>query len=122
MPHIPRAGVVAARSLLPITELPLSTCHAVTAGYECEPYNNPADFFLDIINGDSTAVMVNKTNEDNSGTRQRAECNICLVSAARCPAQHRHIPHSARRVVTVLYTHTVICVPRVIMYCRALLL
>ncbi|KAI6069477.1 ATP-binding cassette sub-family G member 2 isoform X4 [Aix galericulata] len=35
-------------------------------GYECEPYNNPADFFLDIINGDSTAVMVNKTDEDNS--------------------------------------------------------
>uniref|UniRef100_A0A8C4RP54 ATP-binding cassette sub-family G member 2-like n=1 Tax=Erpetoichthys calabaricus TaxID=27687 RepID=A0A8C4RP54_ERPCA len=25
-------------------------------GYECEPFNNPADFFLDIINGDSTAV------------------------------------------------------------------
>lgn len=95
-------------SLLPITELPLSACHAVTAGYECEPYNNPADFFLDIINGDSTAVMVNKTNEDNSGTRQRAECSICHVSAARCPAQHRHIPHSARQVVTVLYMHTVI--------------
>nr|XP_009943886.1 PREDICTED: ATP-binding cassette sub-family G member 2-like [Opisthocomus hoazin] len=25
-------------------------------GYECEPFNNPADFFLDVINGDSTAV------------------------------------------------------------------
>ncbi|KFU92699.1 ATP-binding cassette sub-family G member 2, partial [Chaetura pelagica] len=25
-------------------------------GYQCEPYNNPADFFLDVINGDSTAV------------------------------------------------------------------
>ncbi|XP_029310453.1 ATP-binding cassette sub-family G member 2-like isoform X2 [Cottoperca gobio] len=25
-------------------------------GYTCEPHNNPADFFLDIINGDSTAV------------------------------------------------------------------
>ncbi|XP_077157035.1 broad substrate specificity ATP-binding cassette transporter ABCG2-like [Paroedura picta] len=30
-------------------------------GYECEPYNNPADFFLDVINGDSTAVALNKT-------------------------------------------------------------
>ncbi|KAM9188779.1 broad substrate specificity ATP-binding cassette transporter ABCG2-like isoform 1-T2 [Mergus octosetaceus] len=29
-------------------------------GYECEPFNNPADFFLDIINGDSTAVAANK--------------------------------------------------------------
>uniref|UniRef100_A0A8C1XF50 ATP-binding cassette, sub-family G (WHITE), member 2a n=1 Tax=Cyprinus carpio TaxID=7962 RepID=A0A8C1XF50_CYPCA len=25
-------------------------------GYTCEPHNNPADFFLDVINGDSTAV------------------------------------------------------------------
>ncbi|KAM8939077.1 broad substrate specificity ATP-binding cassette transporter ABCG2 isoform 3-T3 [Pelodytes ibericus] len=25
-------------------------------GYECESHNNPADFFLDVINGDSTAV------------------------------------------------------------------
>ncbi|KFO92416.1 ATP-binding cassette sub-family G member 2, partial [Buceros rhinoceros silvestris] len=35
-------------------------------GYECEPYNNPADFFLDIINGDSTAVAMNKTEETNA--------------------------------------------------------
>lgn len=25
-------------------------------GYRCEEFNNPPDFFLDIINGDSTAV------------------------------------------------------------------
>uniref|UniRef100_A0A4W6BLW7 ATP-binding cassette, sub-family G (WHITE), member 2a n=1 Tax=Lates calcarifer TaxID=8187 RepID=A0A4W6BLW7_LATCA len=25
-------------------------------GHTCEPHNNPADFFLDVINGDSTAV------------------------------------------------------------------
>ncbi|XP_040438257.1 broad substrate specificity ATP-binding cassette transporter ABCG2 [Falco naumanni] len=35
-------------------------------GYECEPYNNPADFFLDVINGDSTAVAMSKTNEINT--------------------------------------------------------
>uniref|UniRef100_A0A3P8Q8B9 ABC transporter domain-containing protein n=1 Tax=Astatotilapia calliptera TaxID=8154 RepID=A0A3P8Q8B9_ASTCA len=28
-------------------------------GYICEPHNNPADFFLDVINGDSTAVALN---------------------------------------------------------------
>ncbi|NXD15538.1 ABCG2 protein, partial [Nothocercus nigrocapillus] len=33
-------------------------------GYECEAYNNPADFFLDIINGDSTAVAMSKLDED----------------------------------------------------------
>uniref|UniRef100_A0A8D3DTK7 ABC transporter domain-containing protein n=1 Tax=Scophthalmus maximus TaxID=52904 RepID=A0A8D3DTK7_SCOMX len=30
-------------------------------GYTCEPHNNPADFFLDVINGDSTAVAGNDT-------------------------------------------------------------
>ncbi|XP_030609578.1 ATP-binding cassette sub-family G member 2-like [Archocentrus centrarchus] len=35
-------------------------------GYTCEPHNNPADFFLDVINGDSTAVALNsgKTGSD----------------------------------------------------------
>ncbi|KAM9295876.1 broad substrate specificity ATP-binding cassette transporter ABCG2 isoform 3-T3 [Morus bassanus] len=42
-------------------------------GYECEPYNNPADFFLDIINGDSTAVAMSKTNETNTAERTE-EC------------------------------------------------
>ncbi|KAM4707996.1 broad substrate specificity ATP-binding cassette transporter ABCG2 isoform 2-T2 [Discoglossus pictus] len=32
-------------------------------GYECEAHNNPADFFLDVINGDSTAVALNKMEE-----------------------------------------------------------
>ncbi|KAM4809820.1 broad substrate specificity ATP-binding cassette transporter ABCG2 isoform 2-T2 [Rhinophrynus dorsalis] len=32
-------------------------------GYECESHNNPADFFLDIINGDSTAVALSKLDE-----------------------------------------------------------
>ncbi|KFQ71376.1 ATP-binding cassette sub-family G member 2, partial [Phaethon lepturus] len=42
-------------------------------GYECEPYNNPADFFLDVINGDSTAVAMSKTNEAN--TESTEECS-----------------------------------------------
>ncbi|XP_075790719.1 broad substrate specificity ATP-binding cassette transporter ABCG2-like isoform X2 [Pelodiscus sinensis] len=29
-------------------------------GYQCEPFNNPADFFLDVINGDSTAVAASR--------------------------------------------------------------
>ncbi|XP_073794813.1 broad substrate specificity ATP-binding cassette transporter ABCG2 isoform X1 [Danio rerio] len=33
-------------------------------GYTCEPHNNPADFFLDVINGDSSAVTLNKLYEE----------------------------------------------------------
>ncbi|XP_067858772.1 broad substrate specificity ATP-binding cassette transporter ABCG2-like [Heptranchias perlo] len=36
-------------------------------GYQCETFNNPADFFLDVINGDSTAVIIN-----NKGNQQLA--------------------------------------------------
>ncbi|KAK9540518.1 hypothetical protein VZT92_002965 [Zoarces viviparus] len=31
-------------------------------GYLCEPHNNPADFFMDVINGDSTATTMTKGN------------------------------------------------------------
>ncbi|KFV90441.1 ATP-binding cassette sub-family G member 2, partial [Fulmarus glacialis] len=49
-------------------------------GYECEPYNNPADFFLDIINGDSTAVAMSKTDETNAeSTEERTEHDKTLA-------------------------------------------
>ncbi|XP_066476933.1 broad substrate specificity ATP-binding cassette transporter ABCG2-like isoform X2 [Tiliqua scincoides] len=41
-------------------------------GYECEPFNNPADFFLDVINGDSTAVAASKETGNENNTEQ--EC------------------------------------------------
>uniref|UniRef100_A0A8C1XZC8 ATP-binding cassette, sub-family G (WHITE), member 2a n=1 Tax=Cyprinus carpio TaxID=7962 RepID=A0A8C1XZC8_CYPCA len=37
-------------------------------GYTCEPHNNPADFFLDVINGDSTAVALNNLSNDFMAT------------------------------------------------------
>lgn len=42
-------------------------------GYECEPYNNPADFFLDIINGDSTAVAFNNAESDSTDAIEKKE-------------------------------------------------
>ncbi|CAN8209284.1 unnamed protein product [Coccothraustes coccothraustes] len=44
-------------------------------GYQCEPYNNPADFFLDVINGDSTTMAMNKADESN--TESTEECSEC---------------------------------------------
>ncbi|NWX15192.1 ABCG2 protein, partial [Aegotheles bennettii] len=43
-------------------------------GYECEPFNNPADFFLDVINGDSTAVAASK--EDRRPVDTGKEDNV----------------------------------------------
>lgn len=35
-------------------------------GYECEPHNNPADFFLDVINGDAMNQKNKSLGEWNS--------------------------------------------------------
>ncbi|NXX59506.1 ABCG2 protein, partial [Scopus umbretta] len=45
-------------------------------GYECEPFNNPADFFLDIINGDSTAVAASKEDDRPVDIGKVAEDNV----------------------------------------------
>ncbi|NWU38131.1 ABCG2 protein, partial [Hylia prasina] len=45
-------------------------------GYECEPFNNPADFFLDVINGDSTAVAANKEDHRPVDTGNVVEDNV----------------------------------------------
>ncbi|XP_078488410.1 broad substrate specificity ATP-binding cassette transporter ABCG2 isoform X2 [Ciona intestinalis] len=38
--------------------------HFDALGYHCEEHNNPADFFLDVINGDSTALSNNIESTD----------------------------------------------------------
>uniref|UniRef100_A0A8C7G0F2 Broad substrate specificity ATP-binding cassette transporter ABCG2-like n=1 Tax=Oncorhynchus kisutch TaxID=8019 RepID=A0A8C7G0F2_ONCKI len=35
-------------------------------GYTCEAHNNPADFFLDVINGDSTSIAFDRITEGDS--------------------------------------------------------
>uniref|UniRef100_A0A8C9VPL2 ATP-binding cassette, sub-family G (WHITE), member 2a n=1 Tax=Scleropages formosus TaxID=113540 RepID=A0A8C9VPL2_SCLFO len=50
-------------------------------GYVCEEHNNPADFFLDVINGDSTAAALTKAeNSDGNGqSSQRQSIEDHLV-------------------------------------------
>ncbi|KAK7491867.1 hypothetical protein BaRGS_00016886 [Batillaria attramentaria] len=36
-----------------------------TIGYTCEAHNNPPDFFLDVINGDSTCISASQPNMKN---------------------------------------------------------
>uniref|UniRef100_A0A8C1NPU2 ATP-binding cassette, sub-family G (WHITE), member 2a n=1 Tax=Cyprinus carpio TaxID=7962 RepID=A0A8C1NPU2_CYPCA len=45
-------------------------------GYTCEPHNNPADFFLDVINGDSTAVALNKLNDDEDPDQKELSSSL----------------------------------------------
>ncbi|XP_029610491.1 ATP-binding cassette sub-family G member 2 [Salmo trutta] len=40
-------------------------------GYTCEPHNNPADFFLDVINGDSTAIAFNRIKDADDSDPDR---------------------------------------------------
>uniref|UniRef100_A0A671QNJ4 ATP-binding cassette, sub-family G (WHITE), member 2a n=1 Tax=Sinocyclocheilus anshuiensis TaxID=1608454 RepID=A0A671QNJ4_9TELE len=44
-------------------------------GYICEPHNNPADFFLDVVNGESTAVALNKLN-NSEGTAEQLSSSL----------------------------------------------
>ncbi|NXJ01560.1 ABCG2 protein, partial [Psophia crepitans] len=48
-------------------------------GYECEPFNNPADFFLDIINGDSTAVAASKEDQSPVDTGKEDNTDSSVV-------------------------------------------
>uniref|UniRef100_A0A8C4GJ82 ABC transporter domain-containing protein n=1 Tax=Dicentrarchus labrax TaxID=13489 RepID=A0A8C4GJ82_DICLA len=52
-------------------------------GYTCEPHNNPADFFLDIINGDSTAVALNSLDNSDSVSLSRRGIEDKLVEEYR---------------------------------------
>ena len=44
-------------------------------GYRCEEHNNPADFFLDIVNGDASKydVTIDKIEQKSKTDEERCE-------------------------------------------------
>ncbi|KAM8878856.1 broad substrate specificity ATP-binding cassette transporter ABCG2d isoform 2-T2 [Spinachia spinachia] len=52
-------------------------------GFLCEPHNNPADFFLDVINGDSTATNVTKDLDFEELASSRQSIQESLVEEYR---------------------------------------
>ncbi|XP_036407127.1 broad substrate specificity ATP-binding cassette transporter ABCG2 [Megalops cyprinoides] len=73
-------------------------------GYACEAHNNPADFFLDVINGDSTAVALSKIQntedpdfEESSSSRQSIEER--LVEEYRKSTYHRDTQAALEKIL-----------------------
>ncbi|XP_029931817.1 ATP-binding cassette sub-family G member 2-like isoform X1 [Myripristis murdjan] len=72
-------------------------------GYTCEPHNNPADFFLDVINGDSTAVAFSSADKDDpdadavSTSRRGIEDN--LVQEYRSSSHYKQTKAELERIV-----------------------
>ncbi|XP_076840638.1 broad substrate specificity ATP-binding cassette transporter ABCG2 [Brachyhypopomus gauderio] len=72
-------------------------------GFTCEPHNNPADFFLDVINGDSTAYSDSKPQDSEEldgvqdgtlhhGIQQR------LVEAYKTSTLHRETKEELEKI------------------------
>uniref|UniRef100_A0A3Q0RI61 ATP-binding cassette, sub-family G (WHITE), member 2a n=1 Tax=Amphilophus citrinellus TaxID=61819 RepID=A0A3Q0RI61_AMPCI len=69
-------------------------------GYTCEPHNNPADFFLDVINGDSTAVALNNLDLDSeSVSKSRRGIEEKLVVEYRNCQYFRQTKEELERIV-----------------------
>ncbi|CAL8241288.1 unnamed protein product [Merluccius merluccius] len=68
-------------------------------GYTCEPHNNPADFFLDVINGDSTAVNLNNTDrEEESGEGSSTKVEEVLVQEYKSSCYFRDTKAELERI------------------------
>ncbi|KAM3857476.1 broad substrate specificity ATP-binding cassette transporter ABCG2-like [Diretmus argenteus] len=70
-------------------------------GYTCEPHNNPADFFLDVINGDSTAVALsNKDMEDlESVSTSRQQIEDRLVQEYKTCSYYKETKAELERII-----------------------
>ncbi|KAK9525059.1 hypothetical protein VZT92_017402 [Zoarces viviparus] len=89
-------------------------------GYTCEPHNNPADFFLDIINGDSTAVTLNSIDgedpDSDSVTKSRRGIEEKLVENYRSCSYFRQTKAELERISQVKQQTTATAPSRTITY------
>lgn len=72
-------------------------------GYTCEPHNNPADFFLDVINGDSSAVALNNMEAESDyevvpSSKQGIEEK--LVEEYKCCNYYKQTKAELERIVS----------------------
>uniref|UniRef100_A0A8C6KDR2 ATP-binding cassette, sub-family G (WHITE), member 2a n=1 Tax=Nothobranchius furzeri TaxID=105023 RepID=A0A8C6KDR2_NOTFU len=68
-------------------------------GFICEAHNNPADFFLDVINGDSTAVALNLHDDSDSTSTSRKGIEDKLLEEYRNSHHYRQTKAELDRIV-----------------------
>uniref|UniRef100_A0A3B4WFV5 ATP-binding cassette, sub-family G (WHITE), member 2a n=1 Tax=Seriola lalandi dorsalis TaxID=1841481 RepID=A0A3B4WFV5_SERLL len=68
-------------------------------GYTCEPHNNPADFFLDVINGDSTAVINSSVDREDSVSMSRRGIEEKLVEEYRSCQHYKQTKAELERII-----------------------
>uniref|UniRef100_A0A8K9XHN7 Broad substrate specificity ATP-binding cassette transporter ABCG2 n=1 Tax=Oncorhynchus mykiss TaxID=8022 RepID=A0A8K9XHN7_ONCMY len=71
-------------------------------GYACEAHNNPADFFLDVINGDSTATAMNKIQGEvkEQGTQNCSNFRDTQVELERITQGKQYTTKPTSRTIT----------------------
>ncbi|XP_029985835.1 ATP-binding cassette sub-family G member 2-like [Sphaeramia orbicularis] len=77
-------------------------------GYTCEPHNNPADFFLDVINGDSTAVVLSNMDKEDEGLESPSKQGIedKLVQEYRLSSYYTQTKEQLENIISVKQTTT----------------
>uniref|UniRef100_A0A8C6KB11 ATP-binding cassette, sub-family G (WHITE), member 2a n=1 Tax=Nothobranchius furzeri TaxID=105023 RepID=A0A8C6KB11_NOTFU len=68
-------------------------------GFICEAHNNPADFFLDVINGDSTAVALSNLDQEDSTSTSRKGIEDKLLEEYRNSHHYRQTKAELDRIV-----------------------
>nr|XP_057923955.1 broad substrate specificity ATP-binding cassette transporter ABCG2-like [Doryrhamphus excisus]XP_057923956.1 broad substrate specificity ATP-binding cassette transporter ABCG2-like [Doryrhamphus excisus] len=70
-------------------------------GYTCDPHNNPADFFLDVINGDASSVALSSMDgvDSDSVLKSRQVIEDKLVEEYRSSAFFKQTKTDLERIV-----------------------
>lgn len=79
-------------------------------GYTCEAHNNPADFFLDVINGDSSAVTLSSKNPEGAFQNSSHRHIHCCKKKSQLPVEsvlHTH-KHTHTHTHTNIYIHLIL--------------
>ena len=72
-------------------------------GYRCEEHNNPADFFLDIVNGDASKydVIIDRTEQKSETDEEYCEMARMLNEKYSSSDANKKMKKNLKRFVNV---------------------